>query len=562
MESFENIAYIRPDLEQIKASFGKYIRALNTADSASEVRALFFENSAMLDEFDTMYRIAYIRNTGNTLGGYYDEEMKFFNRALPLVDMLKGQATAALLANPYRCELEKELGPLYFKTQDTLRRIADPLVLEDQVQENALVQRYTKAVGTASTEFRGETCNISKLLKYMQSPDRAVRKEAFGAWAGLYNSISEELDDIYDSLVSLRVNMAEKLHFRNYTEMAYSKMKRFDYGPDDVAAFRRQIKEVITPACNEFYIRQAERLGIDKVRFYDESVVFPEGNPAPKGNSNQLVADALKMYKELSPETGAFFSEMVRYNLFDLETRPGKYLGGYCSSLKTFKMHFIFSNFNGTGADVNVLTHEAGHAFAYYTASRLLPCTGVVYPTCEVNEIHSMSMELFAYPWMELFFGDDADRYRYAHLIDALTSIPYMACVDEFQHRVFEQPGMDRMERRRVWRKIELKYMPWRSYDGCEFLEQGGYWMQKQHIFRVPFYYIDYALAQLEAFQFYNRMSDDRKAAWKDYFTLCKLGGSIGYLSLLKAAHLPNPFEPGFVSVAASRALKELGLHA
>ena len=188
---------------------------------------------------------------------------------------------------------------------------------------------------------------------------------------------------------------------------------------------------------------------------------------------------------------------MTKYELFDLETRPGKHLGGYCTSLPEYKAPFIFSNFNGTSADVDVLTHEAGHAFQAYLGERLIPIGVLQGSTSEVCEIHSMSMEFFTYPWMDKFFGDRADEYRYAHLCDALAVIPYMACVDEFQHEVYKNPKMTAKERRGVWRSIEKKYMPWRDYDGNAFLENGGFWMQKQHIFLYPFYYIDYALADL-----------------------------------------------------------------
>ena len=253
------------------------------------------------------------------------------------------------------------------------------------------------------------------------------------------------------------------------------------------------------------------------------------------------------MYRELSKETGEFFDYMVEHGLFDLETKPGKRQGGYCTFLADDKAPFIFSNFNGTSADVDVLTHEAGHAFEAYSASRIYPLSGQVWSTTEIDEIHSMSMEFFTYPWMDMFFEENADKYRYAHLVSALTVIPYMACVDEFQHRVFEEKAVNAGRRREIWRELERRYMPWRDYDGNKFLEEGGFWMQKQHIFLFPFYYIDYALAQMGAFEFYGRMKENREAAWEDYYRLCCAGGSQGYFELLKIAGLSNPFAKGTV---------------
>lgn len=157
-------------------------------------------------------------------------------------------------------------------------------------------------------------------------------------------------------------------------------------------------------------------------------------------------------------------------------------------------------------------------------------------------------------------FGEQADQYRREHLADALKKIPYMVCVDEYQHRVYEKPDMTAMERRKVWRELEKVYMPWRDYDGNEFLENGGFWMQKQHIFLYPFYYVDYAMAQIGAFEFYTKMKENRTAAWEDYYNLCKAGGSKGYFELLAEAKLHNVLEEGTVREALAGVLAELGV--
>ena len=265
------------------------------------------------------------------------------------------------------------------------------------------------------------------------------------------------------------------------------------------------------------------------------------------------------MYHELSKETGEFFDFMVEHELFDLETKPNKHLGGYCTFLSSYSAPFIFSNFNGTSADVDVLTHEAGHAFESYVASRHLPLKEMTFSSSEINEIHSMTMEHFTYPWMDLFFEDKADKYRFSHLCSSLYVIPYLVSVDEFQHRVFENPTMDAKQRRAVWHEIEQTYMPWRDYDGNEFLGEGGFWMQKQHIFLYPFYYVDYALAQTCAYQFFIKGLKDKEGAWKSYYKLCQLGGSKGYFDLLKEANLKNPFKEDTVKEIVEAIEKIIG---
>ena len=547
MEKFSELVYERPDLEAVQAELREYIEALGKAASYAELRRLFLERRAKDANWSTMRTVAHIRNTADTRDPFYAEEMKYFHRELPRITLLNKKAERVILDSPYREELEAEFGPVLIRDMEVCQKLSDESVVEDMVEEAGLCQEYSRVSSTASTVFRGKTCNFYGLLGAMQSTDRQERKEAMFAWGDLYQETSGQLDEIYSRMVKLRAGMARKLGFDSYTEYAYLNRGRYDYNAADVESFRRQVKEYVVPFCARLREKQAERLGVDRLRYYDESLIFPEGNAVPQGDQQELVKKAARMYHELSEETGEFFDFMMEHELFDLPTRPGKRPGGYCSFLPAYKAPFIFSNFNGTSADVDVLTHEAGHAFEAYTASRLVALPEFTTPGAEVAEIHSMTMEHFAYPYMELFFGEQADRYRYAHLMDALEVIPYMVSVDEFQHRVYAQPDMTAAERRQVWHELEKTYLPWRDYDGHPFLEEGGFWMQKQHIFLYPFYYIEYALAQMGAFEFYDRMKKDRKEAWEDYYRLCQAGGSLGYFALLKLAHLSNPFEEGTV---------------
>lgn len=547
MEKFSQMNYVRPDAAALKLYLKQTAKQMREAESYEEMRTAYLEGQKRLDNWQTMETIASIRNTADTTDPFYEEEIRFLNEENPQVLLLIQEMEKAILDCPWRADWTREYGALYLKNMEMNQKLADESVVPEMIEEGNLTQQYSKVSATASTIFRGEECNFYALLKHMQSTNRQERKEAMMAWGDLYQRISGELDEIYDKLVQVRCRIARKLGFDSYIDFIYLQRGRYDYTARDVESFRRQVKEEVVPLCQKLRDLQAERLGVDKLYYYDEALIFPEGNAVPIGSSRELVEKARKMYHEISQETGEFFDFMVKYELFDLETRAGKRPGGYCTFLPEEKAPFIFSNFNGTSADVDVLTHEAGHAFEAYTAAKKVPLMSMVFPTSEVAEIHSMSMEHFAYPWMEWFFGEKADAYRYAHLMDALEVIPYMVCVDEYQHRVFEQPSMPHAKRRQVWKELEETYMPWRDYDGHEFLEEGGFWMQKQHIFLFPFYYIDYALAQMGAFQFYGRMKKDRAKAWEDYYRLCQAGGSRGYFDLLKLAGLDNPFQEGTV---------------
>ena len=554
---FQDMPYERPDADALKKAYEEAAEKLLKAETYGEARSAFLEVQEEEEKAETMESVCYIRNTIDTTNAFYNDELLAIREADASLIPVRQLYQKALSGSIFRGDLEKEFGPQLLRLVDASLKSSDERIVPEVIREGEVSMDYQKDSAAAFTEFRGEKCNFYGLLKHMESTDREERREAFLAWAGLYESISGKLDARYDELVSLRVAMAEKMGFKSYTDLAYLNMERFDYGPEQAAAFRRQIREIVTPAVARLRERQRKRLGLDRLFFYDETLLFPEGNPSPIGTTEELVEKAQAMYREMSPETGEFFDFMVKYRLFDLKTRPGKHMGGYMASIPAYKAPFIFSNFNGTSADVDVLTHEAGHAFQGYLSMRSIPVRMIQGSTAEVSEIHSMTMEHFTYPWMESFFGDKAEGYVTGHLIGSLAVLPYMASVDEFQHRVYEKPDMDAADRRRTWREIEKAYMPWRDYDGEPFLEEGGFWMQKQHIFLYPFYYIDYALAQMGASYLYGLSKTDPEKAWKDYLTLLKAGGTKSYFELLSLAGIPNPFEEGNVEKCVGHMIRE-----
>jgi M3 family oligoendopeptidase len=548
--------YERPDIEGLKAAVEEATRKVREAKSAAEARDAYFALQEKETVSDTLYSLAYVRNTIDTNDAFYEGEVKWlqaaFAEAIPQFNAWK----KALAESPFRGELEAEFGKQLFRKIDAGLMTSDERIIAETIREGELRQAYQKVTAVASTEFRGEKCNFYGLLKHMESTDRAERKEAFEAWAALYEQISGTLEEQYGEQVRLRDAKAKKMGFETYTDMAYIARNRFDYTREDAARFREQVRTIITPAVAEIREAQRKRLGVDKLRYYDEALKFPDGNAVPIGTEKELVEKARKMYREMSTETGEFFDFMTEYELFDLETKPGKRMGGYMTRFPGYKAPFIFSNFNGTQADVDVLTHEAGHAFQGYLAMRSIPVASLSGSTAEINEIHSMTMEHFAYPWMELFFGENTEKYITAHLVSGLCTIPYLVSVDEFQHEVYANPDSTPADWQKYWLEIEKKYMPWRDYDGNEFLEGGGFWMQKQHIFLYPFYYIDYAMAQLDAFALYRKQVTGGDA-WGDYLTLCGMGGKYGYFETLERAGLPNPLDPENVRALAAFAERQ-----
>ena len=560
MKKFAELQYVRPDMEKIFARVSGDIAVLKEAKSYEEFRNAYMDYVEADTELETSKTIAHVRNTINLLDEFYEAEMVYFNSQMPKYEILKKEMGEVIVASPFKAEMEKEFGAILIQNMEAQKQLSDESIVDDQVKEAELVSRFMKTQAAATVEFKGEQIGNYGLLKIMQSTDRVERKEAFEAWAKLYEGIAPTLEEVYDGLVKVRAGMAKKLGFNSFIPMGYLRRRRFDYTEKELEVFRKQVREVVVPAAAKLYERQKEALGIDTLYYYDESIASPSGNPVPIGDKEYLVGEAQKMYRELSKESGEFFDFMMEYELFDLDSKHGKRAGGYCTTLPQYHAPFIFSNFNGTDADVNVLTHEAGHAFAGFTAAKYQKTPELCHSTSEINEIHSMSMELWTYPWMENFFGDKAEEYRKEQLADALMKIPSMLCVDEYQHKVFENPEMTAMERRAVWSGLEKIYMPWRNYAGNEFLESGAFWIKQQHIFLYPFYYVDYAMAQMGAFEFYTKMKEDRKAAWADYYKLCAAGGSMGYFDLLKYSGLHKVLEDGSVKLILKGVFEELGL--
>lgn len=550
---FSEIKYERPDFDALKKELLDANKMMKKAKTYQGFKEGYAKAEKVLSFIQTMATISSVRNTVDMTDSFYDEEQMYLNKAGATFSVSTMKLIDTVLKSKFKEDINKEYGSQFLKQIENDKKTASKKILLLSIKQGLLSQKYSKIVALSHCNFMGEECNFYGLLKHMQSTDREERKNAFEAYSKLFESISAELDDIYTQLVEIRCMISKKMKMKSYIDYAYLQRGRYDYNKNDVEKFRESVRKYIVPLCQKLYDNQQKELGIDHLYYYDEDLTFKDGNAKPYGDMAELVSKAKEMYSELSNETKEFFEFMTEHELFDLETRPGKHMGGYCTFIPQYKAPFIFSNFNGTSADVDVLTHEAGHAFQAYIGSRNINNSMLYSSTSEINEIHSMTMEHFTYPYMDKFFKENKDKYLYHHLTSAVKTIPYLVCVDEFQHRVFENPKMTAEDRRKVWKDIEKKYLPWRDYDNDNFFSNGAYWMIKQHIFLYPFYYVDYALAQSCAFQLFLRGLDDFNVAWSDYLNLCKAGGTKGYFDLLKVARLDSPFEEETMKNIAER---------
>ncbi|WHY17208.1 M3 family oligoendopeptidase [Paenibacillus sp. G2S3] len=544
---FDDYRYERPDVEKFKQDFNALLKDLNDTSPLEVQKASVTAINKLRNEFDTMQTLVSVRHSINTTDEFYKTEQEFMDEIGPVVQEYITDYYKALVHSKYRAEFEKEWGAQLLRLAEVSLRTFSPEIIEDLQLENKLSTEYSQLIASAKILFEGEERTLPQLAPFELSTDRDMRKSASEARFGFMSEHEAEFDRIYDELVKVRDRIAKKLGYSNFVQLGYDRMMRTDYNAEMVANFRKQVLEYIVPVSQQLKKRQTERLGLDELKYYDENFSFKTGNATPKGDSDWIVANGKKMYKELSSETDEFFTFMLDNNLVDLVSKKGKQGGGYCTYFSQYQAPFIFSNFNGTSGDIDVLTHEVGHAFQVYE-SRNINVPEYAFPTYEACEIHSMSMEFFAWPWMNLFFEEDADKYRFNHLSDSLQFIPYGVSVDEFQHFVYSNPEATPAERKQAWRDIEKKYLPHRNYEGNTYLEQGGFWHKQGHIFASPFYYIDYTLAQLCAFQFWKRSNEDFKSAWSDYLELCQAGGSKSFIKLVELAGLTSPFEDGCIS--------------
>jgi len=548
---FSQMPYTRPDIQAMTAEGAAITDGIKNAGSVEEVTEYYGKYKDMYEMMYTMSALVYIRHTIDTRDEFYDKEQDFFDETGPFLQKLSMDFYREMVNSGYRKELVKELGEKWFADAELKLKGFDEKIIEEMQKINALGSKYNKLMASAALEYDGKTLNLSQLRAYQLSSDRDVRKSAYAKRTEFFIANRQELDEIFDELVKLRDLMAKKLGYNNFVELGYIKMHRNSYDATAVKRFRDQVKSVLVPFLAKLHEQRRIKLGIDKLKFYDEDIFFAEGNPTPKGSPEDMFAAGKKMYDELSAETKEFFDFMLENELFDVLAKEGKSGGGYCHYLPNYGSPFIFSNFNGTSEDVDVMTHECGHALCAYLARNIEIIEYRRY-TSDVAEIHSMGMEFFTADWMTDFFKEDTDKFLYMQLAAALVFIPYGCMVDEFQHIIYENPNMSPSERKDVWKKLEGEYKPHLDYDDDPFFSKGGMWQRQAHIYEIPFYYIDYCLAQTCAIQYRIWMETNKTAAWNSYTDLMRKAGTRIFTDLIAEAGLKSPFESGSMEALVS----------
>ena len=559
---FNEMTYTRPDIDALLARCKELAAKAAAAPDGDALVRLYYEQSEAFAEYNTAANLANIHYTCDTRDAYWKAEQDFFDANGPAVTNASVEISRAFLANPHVDALTEKFGTTCVAGMKNAVLSMDDRTVELQQQFNALVSRYQQIYGGALVELDGKQLTIPQLGPYKEDLDPAVRRAAYEAEAGYFDAHRAELDELYGQIVQNLNAQARVMGYHDYSELSYVRMNRIGYGPEEIRKFRDQVANDVVPQLQKVMALRAKRTGIAHPAFTDLPILFRDGNPKPIPGYKARMDAARTMYHELSPETAEFIDFMQDNELFDVESRPGKMSGGYMTSLPSYKAPFIFANWNDTSGDVDVLTHECGHAFEGFVAERdpAIPAD-LECPGMESAEIHSMAMEFLTAPWHHLLFGKDTDKYALLHAEDSFVFLAYGCEVDEFQHIMYQNPDLTPDERNAEWLKLEKKYRPWIDFAGLPFYGRGAGWQRQLHIYECPFYYIDYCLSTMAALQFFLLSLTDHKDAWQRYLRLVRRAGMASYTELLETAGLKVPFEEGSIKGIAQQMTDWLETH-
>ncbi len=552
---FRDIPYKRYTIEEGRSAFEKAEKAMKEATGVHSVLAAkkIFDDAAI--EYATAVSLANCRFTLDTRNEFYTKEVEYYDQVSPLFEELSVKFNDLLLTTPFRKELELHINKRILQKAELSKKSFSPAVIEDCQKENALVTEYSKLMAGMTFLWQGKEIPLSALRGELENGDRDVRRECAIAIGKGLKKHEKELDGLYDRLVKIRTVIAHKLGYKSFTELGYYRMGRLDYDATMVKAFRDNVQKDLVPVVKELKERIARELDIDRITFYDDAIY--SGGPVPKPllDAKGIFQAAEEMYDDMNPEIGAFMHRMLEAEAFDVEAREGKWGGGYCTTFPKYKQPFILANFNGSCGDVDVITHEFGHAlaanFVFYGGDMDLDVGGM-----ETAECHSMSMEFLSWKYTEKFFGESANAYRKKHLLSSLSFIPYGVIVDEFQHEIYDHPDYTPEERKAVYRRLEEKYRPYMNFKDIPYIEEGTRWQYQMHIYETPFYYIDYCLAQTVALWFLVKSREDYQKALDDYLTFLKAGGQKSFEALLETAGIPSPFKEGSLKELSQKVLE------
>ncbi|MGN6725948.1 MAG: M3 family oligoendopeptidase [Tepidisphaeraceae bacterium] len=504
------------------------------------------ELSSVIDEYGAR---RYIDKSCHTDDPEIEQRFMFFVEQIePKLKPLFFAMQKRFLESPHRPALSDPRYAILARKWQADVDVFNPANIPIETEITKQVTEYDKISGAMLVDFKGKTLTLQQLARFQEEPDRETRKAAFELGANRRLQDREKIEAIFEDLLPKREQIAKNAGFSDYRAFVWRAYKRFDYTPEQCNQFADAIEKSIVPLVRELDRQRKADLGVETLRPWD-GAVDPKNRPALQpfdpADIDGFVSTTKKIFDRLSPTLAEEFESLRTHGNLDLDSRKGKQPGGYQSSLEESKQPFIFMNAAGSQRDVETLLHEGGHAFHFIAAAANEPLTFLRSAPMEFCEVASMAMEALSSEHLDLFYPrpEEAARAKRTYLEGIVRFFPWMATIDQFQHWLYTHPGHSRQERTQVWLSLLDRFGGEVDWSGYEQVRESS-WQRQLHLFHVPFYYIEYGIAQLGALQVWMKAKEDPQRALANYRSALKLGGTRPLPDLFAAAGLRFDFTP------------------
>lgn len=544
--------------EELEPLFESLVGEADRLASPAELEAWLLRQSEFGAALDEEYSRLYIAMTCDTESKEKEAAyLSFIETVLPKTKPYWDKLNRAYLKSPHRAKLDPRRYEVMNRDIENDVKLFREENIPLQTEDSKLSQQYQKICGAMMVTFRGEEKTLQQMAPFLEEKDRAVREKAWRLISARRMQDRDAIDALFDKMIDVRQKIARNAGFANYRDYMHQAKARFDYTPQDCFAFHEAVEKEFVPLLAQIRRERRADLKVDSLRPWDLSN-DSKGRPPlrPFQDEGKLEEGCLSIFKKVDPTLGDQFEDMRRLGLLDLGSRKGKAPGGYQSTLEEIRYPFIFMNAAGTDRDVYTLLHEGGHAFHAFAARRD-PLLFYRHAPLEFCEVASMTMELLAYDHLEAFYArPDAQRSRRHHTEQLLSLFPWIASIDAFQHWIYTLPAPPtREQREQKWLEIDARFSPEVDWSGLDAAHR-SMWQRQLHIFQVPFYYIEYGIAQLGALQIWLRSKQDLGGAVRAYRQGLALGGSRPLPELFEAAGARFDFSTKTIAPIA-RAIRE-----
>lgn len=551
MKKFNEIKYARPDFETIQNNYDSYASRIENAKNFEEIVGVIEDERNLSSSYGQMSTIAFIRCYQDCSDEFYLAEMQECQKGLELIN--RNAYNDALLVTSYAENINDKYGKMY------LNEVKRDIILtekgkDERIAEAMLVSEYQNLKATLKFEFDGKSMSEGELIPHLSDANRDTRKKALIARYEGYLSHKDEFNSLLSKLIEARLNIAKACGFQSYLDYMNIEKGRTTYGEKELAAFTAQVKKDIVPLLDKIRDFKKKNLQLNEIMEWDERMYFKDGNAKPAGDIKYLLENAGKMYYGLNDQLGKLYDLMIEFDNIDVYPSVNKISGmGFCTNLAIDKVPFIFANSNGTNSDVDVFTHEFGHAYQQYLSAVNQPLNEYVDMPNDIVEIPSKSMEQFAYKHAEVFFKDDADKYRKSHILGVIEEICSFCAIHEIETYLYNNPNASQQDRIDSHYRILKEFNPnINSGDLEKYHKEGAPMFTNMGVYMFPRYLISYALSDVCAIEFKSQLDDNEQEALENYTTFCSTGGSLPFDEILKKANLSKAYEVESVKKTAA----------